>query len=144
MKEYTLTHKMEAKNGSPSISLKVKSSSTTKSPTIYNQNNKITTYFDGDERFRFLHSEADSMSDVKSFFYDYVAEDLFLGDIYLFISLCLRTASENGGTLMFKDKAVKVLSKRTFSGVGIDELEMVEVNYVGDVYLITELIDYEI
>lgn len=126
MENSTLIHKTEKRSGSG-----------------INQP-KVITLFNDDDRFMFIHTEQESISDAKEFFYDFSEEKLFSGNIYDFISRCLNITQQNGGCLMFKGKQIIVKDKTIkFSGVGIDELENIVVIYGGSEFNLIELIDYE-
>lgn len=105
---------------------------------------KIITTFDGDKRFRFIHPDGSTMQEVKDIFYDFAEERAFFGDIYSFISICFRTIQESGGTLNFKKKKLKPIdTDKIFSGIGIDELEDIVVNWGNDLYELKDLLEYE-
>lgn len=126
MENSTLTHKIEKRSGSG-----------------INQP-KVITLFNDDDRFKFIHTEQESINDAKEFFYDFSEENLFSGNIYDFISRCFNIAQENGGCLMFKGKQIIVKDKTIrFSGAGIDEIENIVVIYGDSEFNLIELIDYE-
>lgn len=110
---------------------------------VYNKKHRIVTYFEGDKRFKLIHTEHETESDCKSFFYDFSDESPFHGDIYSFISLAFHVISQNGGVVYFNGKELVPINKESFSGVGQDELNDVIFSCGKNQYTIKELIEDE-